>query len=352
MGAERPVAGLDREELVAVLKVLGEKPYRADQVLRWVHVRRAASFETMTNLAAALRAKLAATLTVCSSDVASRVADEDGTIKLAVRLDDGHTIEAVMIPAGERRTACVSTQVGCPVGCRFCASGSKGLARNLTTAEIVEQVLHLARTCGEEEHLTHLVFMGIGEGLLNFEALAKAMRILNAPWGMHLGARRMTVSTVGVRGGIAKLAALDMQVTLAISLHAPSDALRRQLIPFAKLLSIRDVIDEATDYFEATGRDVTFEYVLLAGVNDSPKQAEALARLVKPCHARVNLIPYNEVTGVAFSRPTREAVRTFRDVLVKGGVRVTRRRRRGSGANAACGQLRRDAMENDAHGRS
>ena len=352
MSAPQALGGLTREELSSVLSGLGERSFRVDQVLHWFYGRRARTFDGMTDLPAALRERLKMRLQLFSSEVIETCEDADGTKKLVVRLHDGHTIEAVMIPEARRRTGCVSTQVGCPVRCRFCASGSAGLERNLETAEIVEQVLHLTLALGEDERLTHLVFMGIGEGLLNFDRLAEALRILNATWGLNLGARRMTVSTVGVPGTIGRLAKLGLQVNLAISLHAPDDDLRRRLIPYRKLMNVSEIINASADYFETTGRDVTFEYVLLAGVNDSPAQAEALAKIVKPCHAAVNLIPYNVVAGSDFERPTRDAVRTFRDVLRKRGVHVTSRRRRGTGVDAACGQLRLDAMKREADGRS
>ena len=352
MSVPLALGGLTREDLVGRVGGLGEKSFRADQVLGWFYRRRARSFEEMTDLPAGLRTRLAGVVRLFASRVVETREDPDGTRKLVVGLDDGHTIESVMIPETRRRTGCVSTQVGCPVGCRFCASGASGLERNLDAAEIVEQAVHLTHTLAVDEHLTHLVFMGIGEGLLNFDALAGAIGILNASWGLGMGARRMTVSTVGVRGTIGKLAAMGLQVNLAISLHAPGDALRRQLIPHKGLMSVKEIVDVSADYFEATGRDVTFEYVLLAGVNDAPVQAESLAAIVKPCHAAVNLIGYNPVPGSAYRAPTVDAVKRFRDVLRACGVHVTARRGRGTGVDAACGQLRRDARPRERDGRS
>jgi len=345
-----PLGGLDRDELVARLSKLGEPAYRADQLLQWFCRRRALSFDGMSNLPAALRKRLAGMLRLFSTELAETRTDVDGTVKLVLALADGHTIESVMIPEGARRTGCLSTQVGCPVRCRFCASGARGLERNLDTAEIVEQALHLARTLPADEHLTHIVFMGIGEGLLNLKSLVKAIRILNAPWATHLGARRMTVSTVGIPGTISALAEIGLQVNLAISLHAPNDALRARLIPYKNLARVDDLIDAAEDFYLATGREVTFEYVMLSGVNDSPQLADELARKIKPCHATVNLIPYNEVEGAGYQTASSDAVKAFRRVLEAKEVRVTSRRRHGTGVRAACGQLRLDAWKRHPHG--
>jgi 23S rRNA (adenine2503-C2)-methyltransferase len=321
-------------------------------VLDWFYRHGARSFDAMSNLPAALRKRLAEVLCLFATTVLEERADRDKTVKLVVALQDAHTVESVVIPEAARRTACLSTQVGCPVGCLFCASGSRGLVRNLETHEIVEQALHLAHALPAAGRLTHVVFMGIGEGLLNFERLARAIRILNAPWGMGVAARRQTVSTVGIPGTIPRLASLGLQVNLAISLHAPDDELRRRLIPHRNLLKVEEAIDEAEDYFLATGREVTFEYVLLAGVNDSTEQAGLLAKKIKPCHAHVNLIPYNEVVGGKFLRPSSDDVKAFRRVLAERGVSVTQRRGRGRGAGAACGQLRLDAAKKEGHGRS
>ena len=346
------IAGLDRDDLVAMLKDAGAKSYRADQVLEWLYRRGARSFDEMTNLPVSLREKLAAGLPLFSTRVASDESSRDGTRKFLVELADGHSIETVMIPKSNWRTVCVSTQVGCPVGCVFCASGSAGLVRNLGTGEIVEQLLHASHGLSDEESLSHVVFMGVGEGLLNFDALAKAIGIINAPWGMNIGARRMTVSTVGIRNTIEKLAELGLQVNLAVSLHAPNNKLRGQFIRHGQLLGVDELVSEAEDYFLATGRETTYEYVLLGGVNDSPELAEELAGKIKLSHASVNLIVYNEVEGAGFTSPTDEAVKLFRQTLERRGINVTTRARRGRDVEAACGQLRADALKRDDNGRS
>lgn len=350
MTALESIAGLDRDELVAMLKNAGAKSYRADQVFEWLYRRGATSFDEMANLPRSLREKLAGGLPLFSTKVASEDTSRDGTRKLLVELADGHSIETVMIPRSNRRTVCVSMQVGCPVRCVFCASGSAGLVRNLSTGEIVEQVLHASHGLGDEESLSHVVFMGVGEGLLNFDAFAKAISIINAPWGMNIGARRMTVSTVGMRNTIEKLAGLGLQVNLAVSLHAPNNKLRSQLIPHGQLLGVDELISQAEDYFLATGRETTYEYVLLGGVNDSPELAEELAKRIKLCHASVNLIGYNEVEGAGFISSTDEAEKLFRQTLERRGINVTTRARRGRDVEAACGQLRADALKKDDNG--
>ena len=338
------LAGLDRDEVAGVLAGLKEPAYRADQILEWFYKRRAESFDVMTNLPAALRDKLAGALTLSSSTIADTLADADGTTKYVVRLADGHTIETVLIAERPRRTACLSSQVGCPVGCLFCASGARGVARNLDAAEIVEQALHVTRRLDRDDRLTHLVFMGVGEPFLNFPRLMKAIRILNAPWGLHLGARRMTVSTVGIPGTIDKLIQSGLQVNLAISLHAPTDEVRAKLIPYKSLMRVEDLMNAAEDYYELTGRETTFEYVLIADVNDSLDDVKALAKKIKACHATVNLIPYNEVEGSPWKAPSKKAVGDFRNGLIARGINVTLRKRHGAGVHAACGQLRLDAM--------
>ena len=349
-GQALALAGLDREELVAAFAALELPAYRADQVLDWFYKRRADSYDLMTNLPSALREKLPGSVRLYSSRVSDASEDADGTTKFVVRLHDGHTIETVLIPQRPRLTACLSAQVGCPVRCRFCASGAKGVARNLETAEIVEQALHVTRRLDREDRLTHLVFMGVGEPLLNLPRLLKAIRILNAPWGLNVGARRMTVSTVGVPATIDKLIAAGIQVNLAISLHGPTDEMRAKLIPYARLMRVDDLMNAAEDYYEFTGREPTFEYVLLAGVNDTPEVAKVLAKTVKPVHATVNLIPYNEVVLARgekseFKTPSMKSVKEFRFALESRGVNVTLRRRHGTGVHAACGQLRLDGMK-------
>jgi len=311
--------------------------YRAAQVFEWVYRHRAESFEAMTNLPKRLRADLAGELAIYQSQVTARRQADDGTDKLLLTWPDGATTECVLIPERQRRTACVSTQVGCPVGCAFCASGLAGFERNLTAGQIVEQAMRLR---GGADGLSHIVLMGIGEPLLNYEAVLSAIRTLNAPWGLAIGARRITLSTVGVPKHIRRLAREGLQINLAVSLHAPTDTLRRELVPMAETVSIAQIVEAARDYFRQTGREVTLEYVLLGGVNDRQAHAERLVAIARQIRCNVNLIRYNPVAGLPFGAPEPDAVTAFAGVLRRGGVNVHIRASRGGDIEAACGQLR------------
>jgi 23S rRNA (adenine2503-C2)-methyltransferase len=265
--------------------------------------------------------------------------------------DSSRQTECVMIPSldpsgvgGGRRTACISSQVGCPVGCAFCASGLGGLEGNLSTGRIVEQVWRLG-TLPEVGRITNVVFMGMGEPLANFQNVMGAVRTLAADWGMGISARKITISTVGLPRAIEKLAEqLELPVTLALSLHAPNDALRRELIPWAQYSTIAELLRACQAWFEKTGREITLEYTLLGGINDRPEHAEELARVARPLRGNINLIRYNEVAGLPFKRPRTEEVRAFQEILRQRGMNVHIRRSRGRDIAAACGQLRREKM--------
>jgi len=336
---------LTRADLAARLAEWGEPHYRADQLLDWVYTKRIDEFEAMTNLSQALRRRLSQTLRVFESVISRRRDAGDGTTKLLLQWRDGATTECVLIPDGERRTACISTQVGCPVGCVFCASGLDGLERQLSPGQIVEQAMRVAQLCGEDERLSNVVFMGLGEPLANYQATVHAVRTLNAAWGMGLGARKITVSTVGLPGPMKKLADEGLQITLALSLHAPDDELRKQLIPWAERVSIDHLVEAGRYYFDRTGREVTLEYILLDGVNDGPAHARSLSRVAKKMRCNVNLIPYNPVSGLGYGRPADEAVQAFYQVLRQVGINTHVRRSRGLDVDAACGQLRRRERE-------
>lgn len=327
--------------LVQRLGQAGVERYRANQILQWVYGRRAESFDQMTNLSKALRQRLAQEWVIYTSKVDARAASTDGTVKLLLRWSDGATSECVMIPSGARRTVCVSTQVGCPVGCAFCASGLDGLERSLTSGEIVEQVMRAWQALPDGERPTHVVVMGIGEPLANYDATLSAIRTLNAPWGCNIGARRITLSTVGVPRQIDRLAEEGLQIGLAISLHAPNDALRRQIVPWAERVPIDELVAATGRYFDRTGREVTFEYVLLADVNDRPIHARQLATLARRMRCNVNLIRYNPVSELPYDRPTGETAHAFAEILRKAGVNTHVRPSRGRDIDAACGQLRR-----------
>ena len=329
------LVGLTTQELEAFVEQLGEPRFRGRQLAMWIYRKGVTAFDAMTDLPEALRGRLSEIAIVNPLQVVDVKASLDGTVKYLSKLPDGEAIECVFIPHGRWETICVSTQVGCPVGCRFCASG-ESYARNLTAGEIVGQVL-----IAMHRRNPNVVFMGMGEPLLNFENLAKALRLLNREVG--IGARRITVSTVGIVQGIHKLAQLGMQVNLAVSLHAPNDEIRQRLIR-AKLPPLSEVLSVCRDYFRVTKRRISFEYVLLMGINDSAKHAVELAKLLKgmPCH--VNLIPYNMVVA-DFERPPEGVIERFRRVLVENGIAVTIRREHGSDIHGACGQLRRHHLK-------
>lgn len=317
--------------------------YRAAQIRRWMFAETAAGFEAMTDLPKALRAELAEAFAIWTTRVVETRRSDDGTEKLLVELADGARIECVLLRDDkEHRTICISTQVGCGMGCAFCATGLDGVARNLTAGEIVEQMLQLKRRLAPGERLSHVVVMGMGEPLANLGRLLRALQVASSPDGLGIGARRITISTVGLPKAIRRLAEANCPYHLAVSLHAPDDELRNRLVPMnAKAGGIAAILAAADDYFEATGRRVTFEYVLLAGVNDAPEQAHRLAARLKGRPALINVIPYNPVAGLPYRTPPAAAVHRFVEVLEQGGLAVKIRHRKGDRIDAACGQLRR-----------
>ena len=330
------------------LQSLDQPAYRAEQVIRWIYERGAATFDEMSNLPKTLRARLADEAAILTSNVAATAVSEDGTHKLLLTWPDGQSTETVWIPADRRQTACLSTQVGCPVGCRFCASGLDGLSRNLTAGEIVEQALRIANLIRHHpdvdepaRRLSNIVIMGMGEPLANYDATIAAVRTLNASWGLGIGARKITISTVGLPKQIRRLAAEDLQLNLALSLHAPTDRLRAELVPWARGVSIAELTRACRDYFERTGREITLEYVLLEDVNMQPEHAEGLARIARRLRANVNLLRYNPVPGLPYRRPGAQRTHAFQSRLRELGVNVHLRSSRGRDVSAACGQLRR-----------
>ena len=378
MSPDRPYFfDLDPPALERIVTRLRMPAYRAQQIMRWVYQRSVADPHEMTDLSKADRQLLAEQITFTAGTVAQHQRASDDTQKLLISWPaspnnpkstnhNPQLTECVMIPSdgngSPRRTGCISSQVGCPVGCRFCASGLGGLEANLTAGQIVEQVHWLNRRAGSStspagytgavdgparrKHITNVVFMGMGEPLCNFEHVTRAVRTLRADWAFGLSARRITISTVGLPAQMRRLGELDLPVTLAISLHAPDDELRRRLIPWAERTSIDAILDAARFYFERTGREITFEYVLLRDVNDRPEHARQLARLVRPLRCNVNLIRYNEVKGLPFDRPATDDVHRFQQILQRAGVNTHLRASRGRDIAAACGQLRREASEN------
>lgn len=351
---------LDLPGLRAWCTERGIPRYAAEQIARWVYERGVIDPASMTDLAKVARERLAREMVFLQGRVRLHQTATDGTQKLllawpgevapggalatALETIDAseRRTECVMIPTEDRRTACISSQVGCPVGCRFCASGLGGLEGNLTAGRIIEQVWHLSRL-PDVARISHIVFMGMGEPLANFAAVTAAIRTLHAPWGFGISARRITVSTVGLPAAIARLCDFDLPVTLALSLHAPTDALRRTIIPWAEYATIDELLDAAQAWFDKTGREITLEYILLGGVNDQPVHAIELARLARSMRANVNLIRYNEVAGLPYRRPRDEDVHRFQELLRERHVNTHIRRSRGRDIAAACGQLRHEA---------
>jgi 23S rRNA (adenine2503-C2)-methyltransferase len=329
----RPVTGHTPDSLRNALVALGEKPFRASQILRHLYRRCATSYEEMTDLPAALRARLAKELPLLSTGEPEEKRSKDGTSKLLVPCADGQPVECVMIPEPPGK------------GCVFCASGLSGLARNLTAAEIVEQVIRQGtlvreRAGGIDHPINNVVFMGMGEPFYNLDAVLGAIEVLNADWGMGIGLNRMTVSTVGVQGGVGRLAAHRLAPNLALSLHAPDDAIRARVVPFPKALTVNELIAEGVQYRAKTGKEVTCEYVMLEGINAGAAEGRELARRLGGKGLKVNLIPYNAVEGLEYGTPSARAVKEFSEILERAGVAAPVRRSRGDRIAAACGQLR------------
>ncbi|GIW82032.1 MAG: putative dual-specificity RNA methyltransferase RlmN [Gemmatales bacterium] len=327
------------------LRTHGESAMRFRQIRHWLFVGRATNFAEMTDLPKKLRVQLADEFRLFQSEIASRQQSCDGTQKLLLRLFDGHHIECVMIPEKTRRTACISTQVGCGMGCVFCASGLNGVVRNLSQGEILEQLLHLRNLLPRQERLTNIVVMGMGEPLANLDALADALDIACSRDGLGIGARHVTISTVGLPAKMRRLAELGKPYHLAVSLHAPNDALRARIVPTNSATGIRAILEAADLIFSKTGRRVTYEYVLLGGINDSKREARELARLLAGRCAHVNLIPFNEVAGLPYRPPTQRSQTDFVAELRRAGINVKVRKRKGADIDAACGQLRRKIIE-------
>jgi 23S rRNA (adenine2503-C2)-methyltransferase len=337
----RGLLDLSKDEFVAWLQARGQPSMRARQIRRWILGARAETFEQMTDLPRELRQALASHFQPLGTRIAHHAAAEDGTHKLVLRLADAQSVECVLIQEDGRRTACISTQVGCGMGCVFCASGLNGVARNLTAGEILEQLVRLRNLLPAGERLSHIVVMGMGEPLANLDNLLKALESAGAKDGLGIGARHVTISTVGLPAKIRRLAELGKQYHLAVSLHAPNEALRTRIVPTNDRTGLANILAAADYYFERTGRQVTFEYVLLHGINDAAEQARELGRLLRGRQAHVNLIPFNDVSGLPYRRPTPEALSAFTGELRQAGVSVKVRKRKGSTIDAACGQLRR-----------
>ncbi len=334
------LTGFTAEELRAWFAKRDIPSYRADQVLRWVYRETAQDFSRMSNLSKDLRETLQSEFSIRQAKCLSRRAAPDGTLKLLLAWPDGAMTETVLISSGPRRTVCISSQVGCAAKCLFCASGKEGLERSLEAGQMVEQVLWAAGELSPGERISHVVVMGMGEPLMNYENTLKAATILNAEWGMGIAARHITISTVGIPDKIRRLANEPIQITLAVSLHAGEDALRSRLIPWAKQYKLADLFDAIGYYFHETHREVTLEYILLHDVNDRREDAEHLIRWCRVHRCNVNVINYNPVEHAEFQPAERARVEQFINWLEEGGVNVHLRRSAGGPIDAACGQLR------------
>jgi 23S rRNA (adenine2503-C2)-methyltransferase len=376
------IKSLTREELETQFKSWKQPAYRVTQLLEWLYARRAANWDAMTNLPKPLREKLGELFSLHCLELVRKQGAQDATQKFLWKLADGSLIESVLIPANpalygeasDRHTLCISTQVGCAYGCRFCASGLDGWKRNLTPDEIVEQVLAVERQVSSDKRqltqnegtstpaarplsrtVDNIVVMGMGEPLANYDHLIKALKILNAPWGGGIGARKITISTSGLAPQIRRLAAEPLQFRLAISLHGATDEIRNRIMPVNRKHPLKELVAACEQYQIQKGRMLTFEYILIAGVNDSIEQAGPLATLAKKLFAKVNLIPYNRVEGLPWERPAEKVCEAFLRALEKQKVIATLRREKGEDIDAACGQLRlktekemRDAAANPA----
>jgi 23S rRNA (adenine2503-C2)-methyltransferase len=319
----------------------GLPKFRVGQIRNWLFKRRAVSWDEMSDLSKTQRELLANKWRLWTSEIAKHTQAEDGTEKLLLKLEDGGQIECVLLRDEVRRTICISTQVGCGMGCVFCASGLDGVDRNLTTGEILEQMLRLQQLLGQDERLSHIVVMGMGEPLANLDGLLPALAEAHREDGLGISQRRITISTVGLPKGLERLSHEQATYRLAISLHAPNDELRNELVPVNKKIGLNAILAAADDYFEVSGRRITFEYVLLADINDKPEHARELVKLLAGREALLNVIPYNPVSGLPYRTPSSESQQQFRRILEAGGIRVRFRHRKGDRIDAACGQLRR-----------
>ncbi len=336
---KKNIKDLNLDELKQELINLGEKPFRAEQIFKWIFVENISSFDDMTNVSLELREKLKENYTLCIYNIIKKQESKDGTIKYLFDVLDGNAIESVLMEYKHGRTICVSTQIGCKMGCKFCASTGIGFVRNLTSGEIVEQVLAVQRDQGIK--ISNLVFMGIGEPLDNYDNVMNAIKILNNPKGINMGARHISISTSGLVPKIYELADKDIQCTLSISLHAANNEKRSALMPVNNLYNIEELMKACKYYIEKTNKRISFEYALAKDNNDNLDDAKELVKLLRGMLCHVNLIPINKIEDGKFIKSTNENILKFRDYLNEKGIVATVRRELGSDIDAACGQLRK-----------
>jgi 23S rRNA (adenine2503-C2)-methyltransferase len=327
------------EEIVGLVAAWGQPAYRGRQVAAWVYSKGVGDFTAMTDLPRDLRERLGREATVRAPEIAARQVSGDGSVKLGLRLEDGRAVQAVLMPDADRLTLCVSTQVGCGFGCAFCLTGTMGLVRDLSAGEILGQVWAARTTLPRGARLTHVVFMGMGEPLANYAATVKALRVLTAPLGFGLSPRRITVSTVGLVQGLERLARENLRVNVAVSLHAATDEVRSRLMPVNRGWGLDDLLAACRRFPLPVRQRMTFEYTLLAGVNDSAEDGRRLVRRLHGLRAKVNLIPFNEWPGAPFRRPAHDRILAFQRLLLDAGITATVRWSKGEDVGAACGQL-------------
>lgn len=335
------ILGYTREQLREFLVSIDEKPFRADQIIQWIHHFGVDTFEEMTNLSKVLRQKLEETCEIKAPEALSEHLAADGTRKWVLQLESGNAIETVLIPEPKRRTLCISSQVGCLLDCSFCCTGKQGFSRNLTRHEIIGQLWAVNRSLRAAglELISNVVMMGMGEPLLNYDEVLPALKLMRSDFGYGLSKRRVTVSTSGIVPKIFELAR-DCDVALAISLHAPTDELRNELVPINKKHNIKSLMNACSEYLrQTTHKTITMEYVMLKGVNDTPAHARALIQVLKAVPSKVNLIPFNPFPKIEYERSTPEVISAFRDILMKADIMTMVRRTRGDDIAAACGQL-------------
>ncbi len=340
---KRDIKNLILEELKKAIVEMQEPGYRANQIFSWLYRTGVRDFDEMENIPRALKDKLGESYYISTLELSQHLKSTDGTEKFLFRLSDGNFIESVLIYAKNRKTICLSTQVGCKFACSFCASGLRGFIRNLTPAEIIDQILFLQHNL--KHKITNYVLMGMGEALDNYENVSKAIMIMNDPEGMSIGARRITISTCGIIPGMKKLEGLGLQVNLSISLHATNNNLRDELMPINKRYPLEKLIKACEDFVNATGRMITIEYILIKDKNDSLEDADKLAAIAKKLKAKVNLVPYSTIPGLNFQAAGRKDMNIFMNRLIKRGVNATLRESKGKDIRAACGQLAGKAKE-------
>ena len=342
--AKIDIKSMNINELENLLKELGEPKFRAKQIFDWLHAKQVDSFEEMTNLSKGLREKLAETASINGVEIVRKLVSQiDGTRKYLFALSDGAIIESVLMKYEHGNTVCISTQVGCRMGCKFCASTLDGVERGLTAGEMLSQIYAIQKDCGERVHGT--VLMGSGEPLDNYENVVKFLRLINDPKGQNMGQRHITLSTCGLVDKMYDLAEEDLQITLAVSLHAPNDGIRTQTMPIAKVYSMDKLLQACRDYADKTKRRITFEYALIHGVNDGDEHAWELVKKLRDMLCHVNLIPVNDVKERNYVKSTADRVKRFAGILNDNGVETTVRRKLGSDIDAACGQLRRSHLK-------